>query len=145
MYLLREPAHVSSGHWWTMWGCTYGSASSRYEWSLRAVSSFAASRCHELTVVGATQYPRQLMVEEDGADIVQVAVECEQASSSLVGPDLDLVVVAARDEPALVSVYSSGWRVRVGMDAHNGCVLWKSTPRTGPSCSSKRSMRVPMR
>ena len=62
---------------------------------------------YALTVIGAAHYPRQLVVEEDGADIVQVAVQCEQASSGLVGPDLDLVVVAARDEPALVSVYSS--------------------------------------
>jgi hypothetical protein len=37
-----------------------------------------------LTVIGAAHYPRQLMVEEDGADIVQMAVQGEQASPGLV-------------------------------------------------------------
>ena len=38
-------------------------------------------------------------------------------------------------------------RLRVGdapPDTNRGCDLWKCTPRTGPSCSSKRSMRVPI-
>jgi hypothetical protein len=39
---------------------------------------------HALTVVGATQYPWELVVEEDGPDIVQVAVQCEKTSPSLV-------------------------------------------------------------
>lgn len=43
------------------------------------------------------------MVEENGADVVQVAVQGEQAAASLVGPDLDLVVIAAGDEPLLLS------------------------------------------
>jgi hypothetical protein len=60
-----------------------------------------------LTIIGAAHYPRQLVVEEDSADIVQMAVQGEQASPSLVRPDLDLVVITARHEPALVSVYSS--------------------------------------
>ena len=30
-------------------------------------------------------------------------------------------------------------------DTNSGWELWKLTPRTGPSCSSKRSIRVPMR
>jgi hypothetical protein len=37
-----------------------------------------------LTVIGAAHYPWQLVVKEDGADIVQVAVQGEQASPSLV-------------------------------------------------------------
>jgi len=52
------------------------------------------------TVVGAAHDPRQLVVEEDGANVVQVAIQREQTPSSLVGPDLDLVVIATRDEPA---------------------------------------------
>lgn len=40
------------------------------------------------------------MVEEDGADIVEVAVQRKQAAARLIGPDLDFVVIAAGDEPA---------------------------------------------
>lgn len=97
-----------------------------------------------LTIIGAAHDPRQLVMEEDGSDIVQVTVQCEQTPSGLVRPDLNLVVIAARDEPANVSVYCMP-NPNLARNAHNGCVLWKSTPRTGPSCSSKRSIRVPMR
>lgn len=41
------------------------------------------------------------MVEENGSDVVEMAVEGEKASSSLVGPDLDLVIVASRNEERL--------------------------------------------
>jgi hypothetical protein len=44
------------------------------------------------------------VVEENGSDIVEVAIQGEEASSCLVGPDLDLVVVAATDEEGLGSV-----------------------------------------
>jgi hypothetical protein len=36
-----------------------------------------------------------------------MAVQSEQASASLVGPDFNLVVITTRDEPALVSVYDA--------------------------------------
>lgn len=41
------------------------------------------------------------MVEENGSDVVEMAVESKEAASSLVGPDLDLVVVASRNEERL--------------------------------------------
>ena len=52
-------------------------------------------------VVTSTDNPRKLVVEEDGADVVQVAVECKEAAPSLERPDLDLVVVTARYEEGL--------------------------------------------
>jgi hypothetical protein len=59
-----------------------------------------------LTVIRTAHDPWQFVVEEDRSDIVQMAVQGKQASSSLVGPDFDLVIITAGDEPALVSVYS---------------------------------------
>lgn len=56
-------------------------------------------------VVTGTDNPRELMVEEDGTDVVQVAVEGEEAAPSLEGPDLDLVVVTARYEERLYWIY----------------------------------------
>ena len=38
------------------------------------------------------------MVEEDGPNVVQVAIEREEASSALIGPDFDLVVIPPRNE-----------------------------------------------
>jgi len=61
---------------------------------------------HALTIVGAADYPRQFVVEEDGSNIVQVAVEGEQTAPGLIGPDLDLVVITTGDKPVSVSVYS---------------------------------------
>lgn len=37
-----------------------------------------------LTVIGATQYPRQLMMEEDGTDIVQMTIQCKETPASLI-------------------------------------------------------------
>ena len=53
-----------------------------------------------LVVAGADD-PGELVVEEDGADIVEMAVQSEEATAGLVRPDLDLVVVTARDEKGL--------------------------------------------
>jgi hypothetical protein len=36
------------------------------------------------------------VVEKDRSDVVQMATQCEQTSSSLIRPDLDLVVVTTR-------------------------------------------------
>lgn len=44
------------------------------------------------------------MVKEDGSDVVEMAVEGEKATSSLVRPDFNLVVVTARDEKRLCLV-----------------------------------------
>lgn len=44
------------------------------------------------------------MVEEDGADIVEMAVEGEEAAASLERPDLDLVVVTTGNEERLCLV-----------------------------------------
>lgn len=52
-------------------------------------------------VIGATQDPGELVVEEDSADVVQMSVQGEQTPAGLVGPDLDLVIVTAGDEPAV--------------------------------------------
>lgn len=41
------------------------------------------------------------MVEEDGADVVEMAIQGEQASSCLIGPYFDLIVVTARNEERL--------------------------------------------
>ena len=41
------------------------------------------------------------MVEEDGADIVKVTIECKEAAAALVRPHLDLVVIAAGHEEGL--------------------------------------------
>ena len=49
------------------------------------------------------------MVEEDGPNVIQVAIESEEASSALIRPDLDLVVVPTRYEQRLcfMEVYAS--------------------------------------
>ena len=49
------------------------------------------------------------MVEENGPNVVQVAIESEETSSALIRPDLDLVVVPTRYEQrlCLVEVYAS--------------------------------------
>ena len=44
------------------------------------------------------------MVEEDGSHVIEMAVECEEASSGLVRPDFDLVIVAAGYEERLCFV-----------------------------------------
>ena len=41
------------------------------------------------------------MVEEDCTDIVQMAIEGEEASSTLVRPDFDLVIITTRNEQRL--------------------------------------------
>lgn len=43
-------------------------------------------------------------MEEDGSNIVEMPIEGEQTTSTLVRPDLDLVIVAARNEQGLCSV-----------------------------------------
>jgi hypothetical protein len=44
------------------------------------------------------------MMEEDGSNIIEMAIEGEKASSGLVRPDFDLVIVTARDEKRLCLV-----------------------------------------
>jgi hypothetical protein len=55
-------------------------------------------------VVAGADNPGKLVVEEDGPDVVQMAVQGEETPAGLVGPDLDLVVVAAGDEEGLSRV-----------------------------------------
>ena len=52
-------------------------------------------------IVGGRDDPWQLVVEENGPNVVQVAIEREEAPPGLVAPHLDLVVVASRDEERL--------------------------------------------
>ena len=49
------------------------------------------------------------MMEENGPDIVQMAIEGEETSSRLMRPDLDLVIVSSRHKErlSLVEVDSS--------------------------------------
>ncbi len=47
-------------------------------------------------VVRARQNPGQFVVEEDRANIVQMAIESEEAPPTLVGPDFYLVVIPPR-------------------------------------------------
>lgn len=35
------------------------------------------------------------MVEEDGADIVQMPIQREETAASLIGPDFDLIVITS--------------------------------------------------
>ena len=97
---------------------------------------------NRLVVAGADD-PGELVVEEDSSDVVQMAVQGEQTSPGLVGPDLDLVVIASGDEEWLPPV--SLCPLTAVPKVPPTCVLWKSTPRTGPSCSSNLSINVPMR
>lgn len=52
-------------------------------------------------------------MEEDGADVVQMPIEREQASPGLVRPHLDFVVVSARDEQwlRLVEIDAANWPI----------------------------------
>jgi len=72
----------------------------------RAILPVPYSYC---LVIGRRENPGMLVVEKDGTDVVQVAVQSEQASSSLVRPYFDFVVIAARDKQrlSLVKVYAS--------------------------------------
>ena len=65
-------------------------------------------------------------LELDRADVFQVAKEGEKSTLEIVVPHLDLVVVAVGHDKRLVEV--EGRR--------------KSIPRTGPSCSSNRSITI---
>jgi len=58
-----------------------------------------------LVVAGADD-PGELVVEEYGSDIVEMAVQGEQAPPSLVGPDFDLIVVASRHKERLQRISS---------------------------------------
>jgi hypothetical protein len=44
------------------------------------------------------------MMEENGPNVVKMAIECKKAASCLVRPDLDLVIVTAGDEKRLCLV-----------------------------------------
>ena len=60
------------------------------------------------------------MVEEDGADIVEMTVKGEEAATSLKRPDLDLVVVTTRHEEWLRLVeIDTSYRAIVFLEAVN--------------------------
>jgi hypothetical protein len=44
------------------------------------------------------------MMEEDGSDVIEMTVKGEKAAPGLIRPDLDLVIVTARDEKRLCLV-----------------------------------------
>lgn len=65
-------------------------------------------------IIGAGNDPGQLVVEEDGSDIIQMPIQREEASSGLRRPHLDFVVV------------SSGYEERlclVEVDASDGAIV----------------------
>ncbi len=53
------------------------------------------------------------MVEEHRSNIVQMAIEGEEASSTLIGPDFDLVVIPSRYEQrlCLVEIDAPDWSI----------------------------------
>jgi hypothetical protein len=60
------------------------------------------------------------VVEEDGADIVEMAIEGEEAATSLERPDLDLVVVTTGYEERLCLVeIDTSYRAVVFFEAVN--------------------------
>ncbi|KAI7242227.1 hypothetical protein KC330_g81 [Hortaea werneckii] len=52
-------------------------------------------------IVTCTDNPRQLVVEEDGAHIIQVAIQGEHAPSRLVVPHFDLVIITSGNKHGL--------------------------------------------
>ena len=52
-------------------------------------------------IIRGADNPRELMVEEDGPNVIQVPVQCEQTPPRLVRPHLDLVVITTRYEQGL--------------------------------------------
>ena len=61
-------------------------------------------------------------MEEDGAHIVQVAVEGKETSPRLVRPDFDFVVITARNEQWLcfVEIDASYWTIML-LETINQC------------------------
>mmetsp|Transcript_11249 Transcript_11249/g.32344 ORF Transcript_11249/g.32344 Transcript_11249/m.32344 type:complete len:424 (-) Transcript_11249:228-1499(-) len=58
-------------------------------------------------IIGRTEDPWELGrvgMELDGADVIQVAQQCEEAASELVIPDLDLVVITSGHDERLLQV-----------------------------------------
>lgn len=81
--LLSDPRIVSSRSA-EVFMKTYDFANSIYGWFLIHISIFHQVQLRVLTVIRTAHYPWQLVVKEDGSDIVQMAVQGEQASPSLV-------------------------------------------------------------
>lgn len=61
-------------------------------------------------------------MEEDGADIIKMAIEGEETSPGLQRPDLDLVIVTSRDEEGLGLVEVD--------TAHRAVVLFKAVNKS---------------
>lgn len=64
------------------------------------LSRLPVPNANRLIITGRDD-PRVLVVEEDGAHVVEMAVQGEEAATLLVVPHADFVVVAARDEERL--------------------------------------------
>lgn len=60
-------------------------------------------------VVGTRDNPRKFMMKENCANIIQMSIQGKKTSASLIGPDLDLIIVSPRNEEGLclVKVYSA--------------------------------------
>ena len=64
-------------------------------------------------IIRAGQDPWQLVVKKYRSYVVQVAIKSKKAASSLIGPDLDLVIIPAGYEErlCLVEVNTPDWAV----------------------------------
>ena len=73
-------------------------------------------------IIGTRKDPWQLVVEEDRANIVQMAVEREQTPPTLVGPYFDLVVVPSRYKQrlCLVEINAPDWSIML-LEAIDQC------------------------
>jgi hypothetical protein len=71
-------------------------------------------------IVRGRDDPGKLVMEEDSADIVEMAIEGEEAATSLERPDLDLVVVTTGNEERLCLVeVDTSYRTVVFFEAVN--------------------------
>jgi len=76
-------------------------------------------------------------MEEDCANVIQMAIQSEKASSCLIRPDLDLVIITSRDEE---------WLCLMKVDTSNGSVMFfesvdQSSHTIIPQLYSRRMQR----
>lgn len=64
-------------------------------------------------IIRTGQNPRQLVMEKDGAYVVEVAIQREETSPCLIRPNFDLVVIPTRNEQrlCLMEIDPSHWAI----------------------------------
>ena len=75
-------------------------------------------------VVGGAEDPGELVVELDGADVIEMAEKGEKTTTQLVVPHLDLVIVTSRNEERL--------RLMETHSSHGACSVTASQRRQSP-------------